>query len=458
MDDVQPHVVIIGGGFGGLRAAHGLRDAPVRITLLDRRNHHLFQPLLYQVATAGLSAPNIAAPIRQILRRQKNITVLLGEVRAIHPQARLIDLDNGGDLHYDYLIVAVGAVNHWFGQDRWAQHAPGLKDLDDALEIRRRILGAFEAAERESDPVAQGAWLTFIIIGGGPTGVELAGSVVDIAFHTVRRDYRRFDPTRTRVLLLEGADRLLSTYPPDLSVRAADQLRALGVEIRAGAKVVDITAEGVTLAGGEFLAAHTVLWAAGVKASPLLESLGTPLDRGGRAIVQPDLSLPHHPEVFVIGDAAAVAQGPGVPPVPGVAPAALQMGDHVAEVVQARVRGDRAAPRPFRYIDKGSMATIGRKKAVADLGPRLHFGGTFAWLLWMGIHVLFLVGFRNRFVVLLEWAWAYLTYQRSARVISHNLQALPPIHNHPRYLSGPSPTEGAGTAVGRGDTVGTRVE
>ena len=450
MSDIRPHVVIIGGGFGGLSAARALDGAPVRVTLIDKQNHHLFQPLLYQVATAGLSAPNIAAPIRKILSQQDNVTVLLAEARAIRPQARAIALDNGGVIHYDYLVVAAGAVSHWFGNAGWAAHAPGLKSLDDALEIRRRILVAFEAAERERDRDAQQSWLNFVIVGAGPTGVELAGSVIDIAFHTVKRDYKRFDTTRTRVILLEGADRVLPPYPPELSAKAEAQLRDLGVEVKTSARVTDITAEGVSLQDGTFIPARTVLWGAGVKASPLIDTLHAEQDRGGRAVVAEDLSLPAHPEVFVIGDAAHVKQPDGTT-VPGVAQGALQMGAYVGQAVRARVLGDQL--RPFRYSDKGSMATIGRKKAVADLGPRMRFGGLLAWLLWMGIHVLFLVGFRNRAVVLSEWAWAYLTYQRSARVISHDLHALPTIREEPRYplrtpLPAPEPdAEGAGEAA-----------
>jgi NADH dehydrogenase len=386
----RPHVVIIGGGFGGLNAALALRDAPVSVTLIDRSNHHLFQPLLYQVATAGLAAPDIAAPIRRILRGQANTRVLMGTVDDISTADRTVCFA-GSELHYDHLIVAVGAVTHWFGHDDWARHAPGLKTIDDALDIRRRILLAFEAAEREADPAIRAEWLTFVVV--------------------LARDFRAFDPRSTRVVLLEGGPRILPTFPEALSDKAQQQLAALGVTVRTDTKVTDITAEGVTL-GNERIAARTVLWGAGVKASPLLAALGVPLDRGGRVLVEPDLSIPDHPEVTVIGDAAALRQGEGW--VPGVAPAATQGGQHVAANIRRGLSGQ--PPLPFRYVDKGSLATIGRKSAVADFG-RLRFSGLFAWVLWMGVHVLFLIGFRNKAAVMMEWAWAWLTYQRSARVI-----------------------------------------
>lgn len=406
----RPHVVIIGGGFGGLNAALSLRGAPVQITLIDRSNHHLFQPLLYQVATAGLSAPDIAAPIRRILRGQDNVTVLMGEVDDIDTAKKTVCFA-GSEVPYDHLIVAVGAVNHWFGHDAWAEHAPGLKTIDDALDIRRRILLAFESAERAGDPEEQSQWLTFAVVGGGPTGVELAGSIIEVATHALARDFRNFDTRRTKVVLIEGGDRILPAFPEDLSQKAREQLAGLGVEIRTGSRVTDITAEGVRL-GNELIAARTVLWGAGVKASPLLAALDAPLDRGGRVLVEADLSIPGHPEVTVIGDAAALRQGERW--IPGVAPAATQGGKHVAGNIRRSLAGE--PPLPFRYTDKGSLATIGRKAAVADFG-RLKFSGLFAWLLWMGVHVLFLIGFRNKAAVMMEWAWAYLTYQRSARVI-----------------------------------------
>ena len=407
----QTHVVIIGGGFAGLWAARALAKAPVRITLLDRGNHHLFQPLLYQVATAGLSAPNIAAPLRQILRRQKNVTVLLGDVAGIVPDERRVRLGDGRTLDYDHLLLASGATHAYFGHDAWAQHAPGLKTLDDALEIRRRILTAFERAEAEDDPERRAAWLTFAIVGGGPTGVELAGTLAEIARHTLHGEFRRVDPRKARVLLLEAGPRVLASFPESLSAKARTQLERLGVEVRTGVPVAAIDGDGVQL-GDERIAARTVLWAAGVAASPLARDLGAPLDRVGRVIVMPDLSVPGHPEIFVAGDLASV-QYDGKP-VPGVAPAAKQMGRHVAHAIRARLQG--RAPAPFRYRDFGNLATIGRMAAVVDLHG-FKFSGLIAWWFWLAAHVFFLIGFRNRMVVLIDWAQAYWSYQRSARII-----------------------------------------
>jgi NADH dehydrogenase len=407
---VQPHVVIVGGGFGGLTAARALAGRPVQVTLLDRRNHHVFQPLLYQVATAGLSATDIAAPLRHILRRHANVTVLLGEARRVDTAARKVVLDDG-EIGYDFLILAAGATHSYFGHDEWARHAPGLKTLEDALFIRRRTLLAFERAERETDPARRRGLLTFVIIGAGPTGVELAGTLVEIARHTLRREFRRMDPAEARVVLLEGLDRVLPGYPPDLSEKARRQLVGLGAEVRTGARVTGVDADGVWL-GTERLEAGTVLWAAGVAASPLGRSLGAPVDRAGRVQVGADLTVPGHPEVYVIGDLAALQQD-GVP-VPGVAPAAMQMGRHAARNVLRAVRGE--ARQPFRYVDKGSLATIGRKAAVALIG-RVKLSGFPAWAAWLGIHIFFLIGFRNRFVVMMEWALAYMTHQRSARLI-----------------------------------------
>jgi len=406
-----PHVVVVGGGFGGLWAARALRDAPVRITLVDRGNHHLFQPLLYQVATAGLSAPNIAAPLRHILRRQKNVTVLLGEVEGIAPDAKQVRLADGRTLDYDHLLLASGATHAYFGHDDWAAHAPGLKTLDDALEIRRRILTAFERAEAEDDAAKREAWLTFAIVGGGPTGVEMAGTLAEIARHTLHGEFRRADPRRARVLLLEAGPRVLASFPESLSEKARTQLQKLGVEVRTGIPVAAIDGEGVQL-GEERIAARTVLWAAGVAASPLARDLGVPLDRAGRVIVQPDLSVPGHPEIFVAGDLASL-QYAGKP-VPGVAPAAKQMGRHVAQAIRARLQG--RAPTPFRYRDFGNLATIGRMAAVVDLHG-FRFSGLLAWWFWLAAHVFFLIGFRNRMVVMIDWAQAYWSYQRSARII-----------------------------------------
>ena len=409
--DAVPHVVIVGGGFAGLWAARALRGAPVRITLLDRGNHHLFQPLLYQVATAGLSAPNIAAPLRHILRRQQNVTVLLGEVARLDPDAHRLALADGRTLDYDKLVLATGATHAYFGHDDWAPHAPGLKTLDDALEIRRRILLAFERAEAEDDPAARAAWLTFAIVGGGPTGVELAGTLAEIARHTLHGEFRRVDPRQARVLLLEAGPRVLSTFPEALSEKARRQLARLGVEVRTGVPVAAIDDAGVQL-GEERIAAHTVLWAAGVAASPLARDLGVPLDRAGRVPVQPDLSVPGHPDVFVAGDLAAV-QCDGKP-VPGVAPAAKQMGRYLGQSIRTRLRG--GTPPPFRYRDFGNLATIGRMAAVVDVHG-LRLSGLLAWWFWLAAHVFFLIGFRNRLVVLIDWAQAYWSYQRSARII-----------------------------------------
>jgi NADH:ubiquinone reductase (H+-translocating) len=406
----RPRVAIVGGGFGGLAAARGLARAPVDVTLVDRTNHHLFQPLLYQVATAGLSPAEIAYPIRRILRRQRNARVLLGEAVAIDAAARRVRLADG-EVGWDYLIVAAGAAHSYFGRDEWADHAPGLKTLGDALEIRRRALVAFEDAEREEDPEARRRCLTFVVVGAGPTGVEMAGAFAEVARHTLARDFRRIDPRTARVLLVEAGPRILPAYPEDLSAKAQRQLEALGVHVWTGAPVTAVDACSVQI-GGDRVAARTVVWAAGVQASPLARSLGTPLDRAGRVRVLPDLTAPGLPAVFVIGDLASLEQDGR--PVPGVAPAAIQMGAHAARNVARAVRGEPLVP--FRYRDKGSLATIGRRSGVALLG-RWRLSGAPAWLAWLGVHIFFLIGFRNRFVVLFTWAWAYLTYDRSARLI-----------------------------------------
>jgi NADH dehydrogenase len=408
-----PHVVVIGGGFAGLWATRALASAPVRITLLDRGNHHLFQPLLYQVATAGLSAPDIAAPLRHILRKQRNATVLMAEATAIDKDARRVQLASGEAIDYDALIVCTGATHAYFGNDDWAQFAPGLKTLDDALAIRRRILTAFERAEAERDPVARAAWLTFCVVGGGPTGVELAGTLAEIARHTLRKEFRNIDPGAARVLLLEAGPRVLSTFPDALAAKASASLARLGVEVRAGIPVSRIDGEGVML-GEDHIAARTVLWAAGVAASPLARTLDVPLDRAGRVTVQPDLTLPGYPDVFVAGDLATLQQANGKP-VPGVAPAAKQMGTYIAQVLRARFAGGKAPP-PYRYRDYGNLATIGRRAAVVDLHG-FKFSGYPAWVFWLVAHVFFLIGFRNRVVVLLDWAMAYWTYQRNARIV-----------------------------------------
>ncbi|HWS72736.1 MAG TPA: NAD(P)/FAD-dependent oxidoreductase [Thermoanaerobaculia bacterium] len=408
----QPHIVIVGGGFAGLYTARGLRRADARITLIDRHNYHLFQPLLYQVAMAALNPSDIAAPIRSILRRQKNTNVVLGEVRSIDVAKKTLQLD-GAELAYDYLVLATGATHSYFSHPEWAKNAPGLKSIDDALEIRRRVLLAFERAERESDPVQQAAWLTFVVIGGGPTGVELAGALSEIARQTMLKDFRRINPASARVILLEGRERVLPPYPPDLSEKAKQQLERLGVEVHTNAIVTDVNDREVVY-GESRIATRTVLWGAGVQASPLAKSLGVPLDRAGRVFVEADLSIPGHPEVFVLGDLAAVKQQDGSL-VPGVAPAAIQAGQHTA-LNLSRILDEEPTLR-FRYKDKGSLATIGRAAAVADFGS-IRFGGFLAWLAWLLIHIFFLIGFRNRFLVITQWAWAYLTYQRGARLIT----------------------------------------
>jgi len=416
----RPHVLILGCGFGGLFAARTLARAPVRVTVLDRTNHHLFQPLLYQVATAGLAAPAIAAPIREILSAQKNTTVLYGEAARIDAARRAVVLEDGGEIGYDHLIVATGSTHSYFGHDDWAAHAPGLKTLDDAFELRRRILLAFEHAEREQDRTRRNAWLTFVVVGAGATGVEMAGTLAEIARHTLRGEFRRFDPRNARVVLIEGGERVLPGYPPELSDKARLQLERLGVSVWLGHLVSGIDAEGVRV-GDERLAARTVIWAAGVAASPLGATLGAPLDRAGRVVVEPDLSLPGHPEISVIGDLAALPWHE--PPVPGTAPPAKQMGRRAAKNILLRLRGQPT--RAFRYRDYGSLATIGRSKAVALLG-RMKLSGYPAWLMWLTAHIFFLIGFRNRIVVLIDWAWAYWTFERSARIISE-----PPARKRP---------------------------
>jgi NADH dehydrogenase len=400
-------VLILGCGFGGLWAAQGLRKAPAEVTVVDRTNHHLFSPLLYQVATGGLSAPSIAAPIRHILANQLNTAVLMAEIKEINKLERFVALEDGTRIRYDYLIVATGAAHSYFGREEWAPYAPGLKTLGDALEIRRRMLVAFERAERETDPVKRAQWLTFVVIGGGPTGVELAGQFAEIARHTLKGEFRRIDPHSARVVLVEGADRILTAYPPDLSTKAQLQLERLGVTTWVGRMVTSVDAEGVSL-GHERISAKTVVWAAGVAASPLVRSLGVPLDRAGRVKVEPDLSVPGHPEIFVIGDLASL-EG-----VPGIAPAAKQMGRLTAQNIKRLIQGKKTVP--FRYRDWGQLATIGRNSAVAVIG-RLKLSGYIAWLMWLLAHIYFLINFRNRVVVMFDWAWSYWTYDRYARIV-----------------------------------------
>ncbi|WP_428002763.1 NAD(P)/FAD-dependent oxidoreductase [Acidovorax sp.] len=433
---IRPRVVIIGCGFGGLEAARALHGSAIDVTVVDKTNHHLFQPLLYQVATAGLSAPAIAAPIRHLFRKQPNVTTLLGEVERIDVAARSVLLQGGDALPYDHLIVAAGATHSYFGRDDWAPFAPGLKTLDDAFDIRRRILLAFEAAERTGDPVQRAAWLNFVVVGGGPTGVEMAGTLAEIARHTLPGEFRHIDPASAKIILLEGGTRVLQAMPEALSQRAKEQLEKLGVEVRVNARVTAIDATGLTVTGSApgadptatsyAIPSQCIVWAAGVAASPLgrllAEATGCTTDRAGRVVVEPDLTLPGHPEISVVGDlAAAESHVPGQEPtpVPGVSPGAKQMGRAAAANVLRRLAGQ--ATQPFHYRDYGNLATIGRNAAVVDLtspiGP-VRFSGYFAWLFWLFAHVYFLIGFRNRLVVLMDWGWAYWSFARYARVVT----------------------------------------
>ena len=405
-----PRIVIVGGGFAGLHAARGLAGVRAAVTLVDRRNHHLFLPLLYQVATAGLNPGDIARPIRRILRRQGNATVILGEVARVDAQARQVMLSDGGALGYDFLILACGAGTSWFGHDAWSSRAPGLHDLDDALEIRSRIILAWEGAEREEDAQRRRRLLTFVVVGGGPTGVETAGAIAEMSRLAMAREFRRIDPATSRILLLEGGDRVLPTFPPELSARARASLTRLGVEVRTGARVTGMDEDGIQI-GEERIDAATVVWAAGVAAS-LRGIDDAPRTRSGQLLVGPDLSIPGHPEIFVAGDLAAVSHDGGF--VPGLAPAAIQMGRHAAGNVKRDIAG--AARRAFRYRSRGALATIGRAAAVADFG-RIRISGWVAWMTWLSVHIFFLIGFRNRAIVLFQWAWAYFTYERGARLV-----------------------------------------
>src|SRR6202165_2362194 len=415
-----PRVVIIGGGFAGINAAKHLANAPVKITLIDRKNHHTFQPLLYQVALAALSPAEIASPIRTVLKRAGNVEVLLGEVTGFDLENRLVKAGDL-DLAYNYLIVAAGATHAYFGHPEWERIAPGLKTLEDATEIRRRVLMAFEIAERDSIVLRKRRELNFVVIGAGPTGVELAGAISDISRRYMEHDFRAIDPRQARIILLEGGPRVLPAFPENLSASAAKQLTDMGVEVRTQTMVTNIE-PGIVWVGAEKIPASVILWSAGVAASPLGKMLGTETDRAGRVLIAPDLSIPGHPEVFVVGDLAA-SQSKDSKLVPGVAPAAIQMGKFAARQISRSVKGE---PREeFAYLDKGTLATIGRSKAVADLG-KLHFSGYFAWLAWLFVHLLFLIGFRNRFMVMLEWAWAYITYSHSARLITGPPEPEPP--------------------------------
>jgi NADH:ubiquinone reductase (H+-translocating) len=409
----------VGAGFGGLEAARALSDAPVSVTVVDRRNHHLFQPLLYQVATASLNPSEIAAPIRRILRKQRNAEVFLGNAVALDPEGRRVMLADG-EIPYDYLVLATGVTHSYFGHDEWAQHAPGLKTLEDALELRRRLLLAFEAAERDPDPTRQQEWLTFVIVGGGPTGVELAGALAEIARRSLRSDFRHIDPRSAQVLLLEGAPRILPALPEKLSRKATQQLEKLGVQVLTGAQVTGIDDHGVRV-GDELIPARTVFWAAGVAASSIARTIGVELDRAGRVPVRPDLSVEGHHNIFVIGDLASIEQDGQ--PVPGVAPAAMQQGRHAGRNISLSAQG--LARKPFRYVDKGTLATVGRAAAVANI-KGLKLSGFIAWLAWLGVHIWFLIGFRNRLVVMLEWTRAYLTYERQARLITQEVGPLLP--------------------------------
>jgi len=407
-----PRVVVLGAGFAGINAAKQLAKAPVQVTVVDRKNHHTFQPLLYQVALAVLSPAEIASPIRAVMRRHQNVEVLLGDVQGFDLKKRLVFID-GLQLPYDYLVVAAGATHAYFGHPEWEQLAPGLKSIEDALEIRRRVLLAFETAEREVIAGRPSPPLNFVVIGGGPTGVELAGAISDISKRYMERDFRAIDPAKARIILLEGGPRVLPVYPQDLSASAETQLTDMGVEVRVNAMVTNVE-PGIVTVGQEKIPAAVILWGAGVSASPLGRMLGAPTDRAGRVLVEPDLTVPGHPEVFVTGDLAAVKID-DARMVPGVAPAAIQMGKFAARQIKRSVEGK---PREkFVYWDKGSLATIGRSHAVADLG-RLHFSGYFAWLAWLFVHLLFLIGFRNRLLVMAEWAWAYITYNQGARLIT----------------------------------------
>ncbi|HEY8376309.1 MAG TPA: NAD(P)/FAD-dependent oxidoreductase [Nannocystis sp.] len=434
--EARKHVIIVGGGFGGLRVARGLARAPVDITLLDRRNHHLFQPLLYQVAMAALSPAEIAVPIRSVFSRQRNCRVLLETAVGVDFERRKLKTEGLGELDYDYLVLACGSRNNYFGHDDWEEHAPGLKSLEEATEIRRRVLTAFELAEKEPDPAKQRRLLTFVVIGGGPTGVELAGALGEISRYTLARDFRRIDPERARVILIEAGPRILPTFPEPLADRAQRDLEALGVAVWTQSMVTAVTEEGVSL-GSETVQAATVLWAAGVAPSELNRTLGVELDRQGRIVVGPDCSIPGHPEVFVLGDQAHFEEAPGKPPLPGLAPVAIQQGRQIARNI---IRDLQGKPREaFRYVDKGQMATIGRRRAVAQL-RKLEFGGLLAWLAWLLVHVYYLIGFKNRLQVMWEWTWSYLKFRRGARLIvgkDRSDLALPP----PRPEGSPRPAQ-----------------
>jgi NADH dehydrogenase len=414
----KPHVVIVGAGFGGLEAAKKLACEDVRVTVIDRTNYHLFQPLLYQVATAALSPADIAAPVRAILSKCKNMEVILAEVQSVDVDSKKVKTSDGGEFSYDFLILATGARHSYFGHDEWEKLAPGLKSLEDAIELRRRLLLAFEYAEKINDEAARRAAMTFVIIGGGPTGVEMAGAIAEIARYTLAKDFRNIDPSQTRVILVEGDPRLLSVFPEDLSASALKQLVDLGVEVRTGTRATALTEAGVQV-GDEFIPCRVKIWAAGNNASFVGKTLGAPVDRVGRVIVNDDLTIPGHQEIQVIGDLANFSHQTGQP-LPGVSPVAMQQGRHAARNILAMIEGRK--PQRFRYWDKGSMATIGRNKAVADLNL-VHLSGLPAWVVWLFVHIIFLVGFRNRLAVLFQWAWAYFTFNKGARLITRSFQS-----------------------------------
>jgi NADH dehydrogenase len=410
------HIVVLGAGFGGLTFCQHLKKRDALVTLVDRTNHHLFQPLLYQVATAGLSAPEIAQPIRSILSDYKNITVLLDQVVDLNLAQKQVVLETK-TLSYDYLVLALGGRNNYFGHPEWEQFAPGLKTLADAVRIRSRVLLAFEKAENTEDAAERRRLMTVIIIGGGPTGVELAGAFAELANHVLKRDFRNIDPRQARIFLVEGAPRILSLLPEDLSQSAARQLEKLGAQIRTSTQVKAIRCGEIELASGETIRGENILWAAGVSATPLTQKLGVELDRAGRVKVNPDLSLPGHPEVFAVGDMALVLQADGKP-VPGVSPAAMQMARHVARIIDDELAGKQNTRTPFKYWDKGTMATIGRSKAVAQIG-KIKMSGFSAWLAWLTLHLIFLIGFRNKVAVMLQWTYSYFAYKRGARIITN---------------------------------------
>ena len=418
METPLHHVVVVGAGFGGLHAVQKLKGAPVRITIVDRRNHHLFQPLLYQVATTSLSTSEIAWPVRHLMARRKEVTTLLASVNGIDPAAKTVSFEDGGSVAYDTLILATGARHAYFGHDEWEPFAPGLKTLEDATTIRRRVLLAFERAEREADPQKRAALLTFVIIGAGPTGVELAGTIAELAHENLVEDFRAIDTRKSRVVLIEAGPRILPGFTEDLSAYAEKALERLGVEVRTGAPVTECSAEGVTFRG-QILPARTILWGAGVQASPAAQWLGAPADGVGRLLVEPDLTVPGHKDIFAIGDTVSIA-GPDGAPVPGIAPAAKQEGVYVASVIKARLAG-KPAPAPFHYRHVGSLATIGKRAAIADFGW-IKVKGSFAWWLWGIIHIYFLIGLRNRLGVALSWLWIYSLGHRSARLITQGRQ------------------------------------